>query len=216
MKVKVIQGESNLWYSDQIGKVFSVEEELAYEGWYRLIGEYGHGSRLLKVCDVEVVSVIQRKFPFKVRCVDNDTWENTLEEGEIYTAVGDNSGVDYFIAGHVNSYKKSRFEIVEDETKNILGPQTYLPDPEEEKFYEEFYDKYAHNKYMREVKPGVWVDVYDVLRAWNVVDPCLQHLLKKALASGQRGHKDLKEDLEDILASAKRAVEMHKEWNSNS
>jgi hypothetical protein len=113
---------------------------------------------------------------------------------------------DYYI-GEVGGYwSKSRFEIVSD---NILGPQEYIPDPDEEAVIK-------RNKYMREVKPGVWIDVYDVLRAWNVVDPCLQHLLKKALASGQRGHKDLKEDLEDILASAKRAVEMHEEWNGNS
>lgn len=69
------------------------------------------------------------------------------------------------------------------------------------------------NKYDREIVPGVFIDVYQVLRAWEVTDPCLQHLLKKALACGTRGHKDLKEDLEDILASAKRAVEMHNEWS---
>lgn len=71
------------------------------------------------------------------------------------------------------------------------------------------------NKYSREIKPGVFVDVYDVLRAFNVQDPCLQHLLKKALAAGCRGHKDTKEDLHDILASAQRAVEMYGTWNSD-
>lgn len=63
-------------------------------------------------------------------------------------------------------------------------------------------------KYLREIKPGVFVDVYDVLRAFAVVNPALQHLIKKALAVGQRGHKDAAEDLQNIYESAKRAIEL--------
>ena len=55
---------------------------------------------------------------------------------------------------------------------------------------------------------GITIDVYDVLKAFNVTCPALQHLIKKALAVGQRGHKDASEDLKDILASAKRAIEL--------
>lgn len=64
------------------------------------------------------------------------------------------------------------------------------------------------NKYQREIKPGVWVDVYDVLKAFSVVNPALQHLVKKALAVGQRGHKNAAEDLQDIIDSAIRAKEL--------
>lgn len=64
------------------------------------------------------------------------------------------------------------------------------------------------NKYSREITSGVYVDVYDVLKAWQVTNPALQHLIKKALQAGERGHKDLKEDLLDIIASAKRAYEL--------
>lgn len=75
------------------------------------------------------------------------------------------------------------------------------------------------NKYMREIAPGVWVDVYDVLYAFTVTDPCLQHLIKKALATGVRGHKSEREDLIDIRDSAIRAVEhydaMHKTVDKN-
>lgn len=67
---------------------------------------------------------------------------------------------------------------------------------------DDFYDKYN-----RPCK-GVTIDVYDVLVAFNVTNPALQHLIKKALAVGQRGHKDKNEDLNDILASAKRAIEL--------
>lgn len=64
------------------------------------------------------------------------------------------------------------------------------------------------NKYQREIKPGVFVDVYDVLQAFAVTNPALQHLVKKALAVGQRGHKDAAEDLQDIVDSALRAQEL--------
>ena len=63
------------------------------------------------------------------------------------------------------------------------------------------------SKYNRPCK-GINIDVYDVLKAFNVTCPALQHLIKKALAVGQRGHKDASEDLKDILASAKRAIEL--------
>lgn len=66
----------------------------------------------------------------------------------------------------------------------------------------------ADNKYLREIKPGVFVDVYDVLMAWNVTNPALQHLIKKALQAGERGHKSRKQDLQDIIDSAIRAKEL--------
>lgn len=64
------------------------------------------------------------------------------------------------------------------------------------------------NKYQREIQLGVFVDVYDVLNAWKVTNPALQHLIKKALQPGERGHKTKQEDLQDIIDSAKRAAEL--------
>lgn len=63
-------------------------------------------------------------------------------------------------------------------------------------------------KYDRPCK-GITVDVYDVLRAFEVTDPALQHLIKKALCAGLRGYKNRSEDLKDIFDSAKRAIELH-------
>ena len=54
----------------------------------------------------------------------------------------------------------------------------------------------------------VEIDVYDVLDAWQVQNPALQHLIKKALQPGARGHKSREQDLDDILASAVRAKEL--------
>ena len=72
------------------------------------------------------------------------------------------------------------------------------------------------SKYQRLIKgkdidghvASVAVDVYDVLTAWGVTNPALQHLIKKALQPGARGHKSLEADLKDIIASAQRALEL--------
>ena len=63
------------------------------------------------------------------------------------------------------------------------------------------------SKYTKQIH-GVSVDVYDVLMAWGVTNPALQHLIKKALQCGQRGHKDNQQDLQDIIDSAIRAKEL--------
>jgi hypothetical protein len=65
------------------------------------------------------------------------------------------------------------------------------------------------NKYNRECK-GVIIDVYDVLQAFDVKNPALQHLVKKALCVGIRGHKTKEQDLKDIIDSSKRAIELEK------
>jgi hypothetical protein len=75
---------------------------------------------------------------------------------------------------------------------------------------EEVAFKPERSKYHREIKPGVWVDVYDVLHAWGVSNPALQDLIKKALQPGERGHKDKSEDMADIVASALRARELER------
>lgn len=63
------------------------------------------------------------------------------------------------------------------------------------------------SKYTKTIH-GVPVDVYDVLQAWGVINPALQHLIKKALQCEQRGHKDNAQDLQDIIDSAIRAKEL--------
>lgn len=63
------------------------------------------------------------------------------------------------------------------------------------------------SKYNRPCK-GITIDVYDVLQAFEVTNPALQHLIKKALCAGLRGHKDREQDLNEILESARRAIEL--------
>jgi hypothetical protein len=70
--------------------------------------------------------------------------------------------------------------------------------------------KPVHNKYAREVpKHLTHLDVYDVLKIFDVVDPAVQHAVKKLLCTGSRGHKCYQEDLEDALHSIERALELN-------
>jgi len=73
--------------------------------------------------------------------------------------------------------------------------------------------KSTKNKYIREILPNVWIDVYDVINAFNVTDGGMQHALKKILATGKRGHKNEREDRKDILASVKRSNEIFERIN---
>ena len=74
-------------------------------------------------------------------------------------------------------------------------------------------DNYDHYNKPILGKDGITttVDVYRVLDAFNVTNSQLQHIVKKALCAGQRGHKDYLRDLQDIVDSAKNAIEMEKQ-----
>lgn len=64
------------------------------------------------------------------------------------------------------------------------------------------------------------VDVYDVLGAFTGhypqrIKPIIDHLLKKLLAGGERGHKSLEQDIDDVIQSAKRAMHLLGEWRDD-
>lgn len=65
----------------------------------------------------------------------------------------------------------------------------------------------APNKYQRRVQSKI-IDVYDVLVAWDVRNPAIQHAIKKLLQPGQRGNKDSLQDLNEALQSIIRAIEI--------
>ena len=64
------------------------------------------------------------------------------------------------------------------------------------------------NKYSRAIRPGVYVDVYDVLAAFNVTCPAMAHAVKKCLAAGQRGYKDVTQDKVEAITSISRSIEL--------
>jgi len=72
------------------------------------------------------------------------------------------------------------------------------------------------NKYQREIpyldQNGALcicsIDVYDVLKAFDVTCPATAHAIKKLLAAGERGHKDKQTDLDEAIQSIQRAKEL--------
>lgn len=61
---------------------------------------------------------------------------------------------------------------------------------------------------------GVDVDVYEVLEAFEIKCPAIQHAIKKLLFPGTRGDKDSIKDLEEARASIDRAIqlEIRRNW----
>lgn len=49
-------------------------------------------------------------------------------------------------------------------------------------------------------------DVYDILRAYDVHDPAVQHAIKKLLMPGRRGAKDVLDDLREARVSLDNAI----------
>lgn len=52
------------------------------------------------------------------------------------------------------------------------------------------------------------LDPYRIAEIYGMTDFALMTILKKTLCAGNRGHKDLKQDLLDIITAAKRRIEM--------
>lgn len=67
-----------------------------------------------------------------------------------------------------------------------------------------------HSHYHKPLPKGLThIDVYWVLRLFDVRDPCLQHAIKKLLVAGGRGAgKDFSRDVQEAIDSCQRAIEM--------
>jgi hypothetical protein len=140
---------------------------------------------------------------------------STLEVGFVYEGTISDGG-NFYIHGRPFGYLfGGYFEEVKDEKPIIEGNETLgvvgMPEgrykialhgsPKPKDCYQK------PNKYSVQIN-GESADVYDVLKAFNVVNPALQHLIKKALKVGNRGHKDADTDYQDIIDSAIRAKEL--------
>jgi hypothetical protein len=66
------------------------------------------------------------------------------------------------------------------------------------------------SKYRKTIRAET-VDVYDVLNAYAVTCPALQHAIKKLLMPGLRGGKDTLQDLREAREALDRAIELEQE-----
>lgn len=65
-------------------------------------------------------------------------------------------------------------------------------------------DRPVRDHYFKDVTRYKCVDVYRVLRLFEVTDPCLQHAIKKLLAAGMRGAKSQQKDVAEAIESLSR------------
>lgn len=73
----------------------------------------------------------------------------------------------------------------------------------------------AHiSKYDKQIRSET-VDVYDVLKAFDVHCPAIQHAVKKLLMPGLRGDKSVLQDLKEALSSIERAIELEAETQNS-
>ena len=66
--------------------------------------------------------------------------------------------------------------------------------------------KHAH--YFRDVSRLREIDVYRVLELFNVIHPSAQHAIKKLMVAGQRGAKDVEQDVREAGDTVARWLEM--------
>ena len=69
----------------------------------------------------------------------------------------------------------------------------------------------SHSHYFKDVSHLSTVDVYRVLKIFNVTDPCLQHAIKKLLCAGGRGAKNDVKDVRESMDSLTRWQQMRLE-----
>lgn len=61
-----------------------------------------------------------------------------------------------------------------------------------------------HSHYFKPVTGLTHIDVYRVLRLFEVTDPCLQHAIKKLLVAGGLGAKDISQDVQEAVDTLER------------
>lgn len=69
------------------------------------------------------------------------------------------------------------------------------------------------SKYLRKIQGAIKgsIDVYAVLKTFDVTCPARQHAVKKLLCSGLRGKGDLLQDLKEARDAISRAIQLAEE-----
>ena len=80
-----------------------------------------------------------------------------------------------------------------------------------DKYKEEPKGKQKYHHYIKDVSHLECLDIYRVCDLWGVIDPCIQHSVKKLLAAGNRGYKDIAKDIQEAIDSLERWKEMQVE-----
>lgn len=77
-------------------------------------------------------------------------------------------------------------------------------------------NSYIDNPYIVDISKYNKLDIYRILKLYEVSDPCLQHSIKKLLCAGKRGGaKNFLQDVNEAILSLQRLLEMQGEDNGN-
>ena len=76
-------------------------------------------------------------------------------------------------------------------------------------------NSYIDNPYIVDISKYNKLDIYRILKLYEVRDPCLQHAIKKLLCAGKRGVKNQTQDINEAILSLQRLLEMQGEDNGN-
>ena len=168
-------------------------------------------------------SVVERYIPFKVGELVRvkDVAVGTRTESKLVEGLSQS-----FVKEMIGNIGKTF--TVRDISSNLLwlegdGHWVYLPDWLERVDHSELTEtvsppieppltvtetrEYSH--YFKDVSKLDTIDVYQVLELFEVTNPCLQHIVKKALVTGGRtAGKSFSQDLREIRDTAIRAIEM--------
>ena len=74
-------------------------------------------------------------------------------------------------------------------------------------------NSYIDNPYIVDISKYNKLDIYRILKLYEVNDPCLQHAIKKLLCAGKRGVKNQTQDINEAILSLQRLLEMQGEDN---
>ena len=74
-------------------------------------------------------------------------------------------------------------------------------------------NSYIDNPYIVDISKYNKLDIYRILKLYEVSDPCLSHAIKKLLCAEKRGVKNQTQDINEAILSLKRFVEMQGEDN---
>jgi hypothetical protein len=106
------------------------------------------------------------------------------------------------------------FEILakknEVQPKLIAKTDDLLITPEDEIFLPTIKTTSSHRKHSHYFKPCPYdsIDVYRVLKMFEVTDQALGHAIKKLLVAGGRGVKDTSKDIQEAIDTLQRKLEM--------
>lgn len=69
-----------------------------------------------------------------------------------------------------------------------------------------------HSHYFKDVSNLQQIDVYAILKLFDVTDPCIQHAVKKLLVAGGRGSKSIDKDIQEAIDTLERWKAMQIEF----